>query len=156
MSLEVSVYTIDEDGQRRTVRGLDLMKIQKEWLAQEVSSEEITLRFRQLLAENEVWRNLAGPEVWRTTVYGSDEARSLGLTLLPSLSHSNIDVQGEDLDRLGKEINLLIQNVALFAAIPPPLVRALENESDEILARFTNIANAVIEAKELNGGVNIS
>ena len=53
MSLEVRVYTIDEDGQRRIVRGLDLMKIQKLWLAQEVSSEEITLRSRQLLAENQ-------------------------------------------------------------------------------------------------------
>ncbi len=156
MSLDVRVYTIDEDGQRRTVRGLDLMNIHKEWLAQEVSSEEITLRTRQLLAENEVWRNLAGPEVWRTQVYGSQEARSLGLMLLPTLAKHDINVQGEELNRLGEEINILIQNVALFAAIPPPLVRALEDESDEILARFTNIANAVIEAKELNGGVNIS
>ena len=31
MSLQVKVYTLDEDGQRRTVRGIDFMKIQKEW-----------------------------------------------------------------------------------------------------------------------------
>ena len=155
MSLEVRVYTLDEDGQRQTVRGIDMMKIQKEWQARGASSEEITLRIRQLFAENEVWRNVAGPEVWRTTVYGSDEARSLGLTLLPTLAKHDIDVRGEELNRLGVEINLLIQNVALFAAIPPPLVRALKEERDEILARFANIANAVTEAQELNGGVEI-
>ncbi len=83
MSLEVKVYTLDEDGQRRTVRGIDFMKIQKEWQAQ------------------------------------------------------------------------LIQNVALFAAIPPPLVRAMKEERDEILARFANIADAVNEAIELGGGVVI-
>lgn len=155
MSLEVRVYTLDEDGHRRTVRGLDLMKIQKEWQAQGTSSEEITLRIRQLFAENEVWRNVAGPEVWRTTVYGSYEARSLGLTLLPTLAKHDINVQGEELNRLGEEINILIQNVVLFAAIPPPLVRAMNEERDEILARFANIANAVTEAQELNGGVEI-
>jgi len=156
MSLEVRVYTIDEDGQRRTVRGLDLMKIQKLWLAQEVSSEEITLRTRQLLAENEVWRNLAGPEVWRTQVYGSQEARSLGLTLLPTLAKHDIDVQGEELNRLGEEINVLIQNVAMFTALVAPLViPSPESESDRMLFRFTNIANAVNEAKELGGGVEI-
>lgn len=125
MSLDVSVYIFDETGQRQWVRQV------------------------------EGWRTAAGPEVWRTTVYGSEEAHSLGLTLLPSLAEGDIDVQGEELNRLGEEINLLIQNVALFAAIPPPLVRALKEERDEILARFTNIANAVTEAKELNGGVEI-
>ena len=49
----------------------------------------------------------------------------------------------------------MIQNVALFAAIPPPLVRAMKEERDEILARFANIADAVNEAIELGGGVVI-
>jgi len=155
MSLSVTIYTFDEEGKRHRVREINWRNIHKEWQGRKLLPEEISRESRRLLAESESWRTVAGPEVWRTTVYGSDEARSLGLTLLPSLSHSNINVQGEDLDRLGKEINLLIQNVALFAAIPPPLVRALENESDEILARFTNIANAVTEAKELKGGVEI-
>lgn len=155
MSLDVRVYTFDEKGQRQQVRGIDWRSIQKEWQGQMPSKEERDRVVHQLLAESESWRTAAGPEVWRTTVYGSQEARSLGLTLLPSLAEGDIDVQGEELDRLGEEINLLIQNVALFAAIPPPLVRALKDERDEILARFTNIANAVTEAKELNGGVEI-
>ena len=49
----------------------------EEWQAQKLTSEEFTLRTRQLFAENEVWPNLAGPEVWRAQVNDSQEARSL-------------------------------------------------------------------------------
>ena len=65
-------------------------------------------------------------------------------------------MQGEELNRLGEEINILIQNVARFAPLVAPLViPSPESESDRMLFRFTNIANAVNEAKELGGGVEI-
>ncbi len=65
------------------------------------SKEERGRVIHQLLVESESWRTIAGPEVWRTMVYGSEIARSLGLTVLPSLSEGDIDVQGEELSKLG-------------------------------------------------------
>ena len=156
MSLDVRVYTFDEEGQRQRVRGIDWRSIQKEWQGRTLSKEERDRAVHQLLVESESWRTIAGPEVWRTKVYGSQEARSLVLTLLPSLSEGDIDVQGEELNRLGEGINLLIQNVALFAAISPPtLAPSLKEVNEGMLFCFTNIAKAVVEAKGLNGGVEI-
>ncbi len=156
MSLDVRIYTFDEKGQRQQVRGINWKAVYQDWRDRKLSREEIDRDVHRLLVESESWRQVAGPEVWRTQVYGSQEARSLGLTLLPSLSQGDIDVQGEELERLGEEINILIQNVALFAETPPPiLVPSLKEESDGMLFCFINIANAVTEAKELNGGVKI-
>ena len=81
-------------------------------------------------------------------MYGSPVARSLGLTLLPSLSEQDIYAEGENLDVLGREIETLIQNIAL-------LVPDQEDQCESVLLRFRNIANAVAEAKSLNGTVVI-
>lgn len=109
MSLDVTVYTIDEDGQRQTVRGIDWKTLMEGWHARRpLDKEEHRRELRQIFEDSESWRTIAGPEVWRTEVYGSTEARTLGLTLLPSLSHTNIDVQGAELDRLAWEIETLI------------------------------------------------
>ena len=81
-------------------------------------------------------------------MYGSPVTRSLGLTLLPSLSEQDIYAEGDDLDVLGREIETLIQNIALLAPDQ-------EDQWESVLLRFRNIANAVAEAKSLNGTVVI-
>ena len=81
-------------------------------------------------------------------MYGSPVARSLGLTLLPSLAEKDIYAEGEELDVLGREIETLIQNIAL-------MVPDREDQRESVLSDFQNIANAVVEAKSLNGGVVI-
>ena len=126
------------------------------WRERKLSKEDHHRELLQLLKDSETWRTVAGPEVWRTEVYGSPKAKALGLTLLPSLTRRNLNVQGTELDRLAWEIEALSRNVDLFDVVTPLVVAsALRTQSEEMLLRFQNIVNAVAEAKQLNGGVEI-
>ena len=158
MSLNITIYTFSLTGQRQTVRGVDWKSVIENWSVHKPSKEERNQEIDQLLRDSQVWRTIAGPEVWRTEVYGSPEAKTLGLTLLPSLSQRNLDVQGAELDRLAWEIEILIQNMAVFVAITPPIIDQMTKtpQNDGMLSRFQNIANATAEAKQLNGGIEIS
>ena len=159
MSLNVHVYTLLETGKHQTVRSIDYKSVMASWVERKLSPEERTQEIVRLVKDTESWRTLAGPEDWRTQVYGSLEAKALGLSLLPSLAHRNIDVQGSELDRLAWEIDTLIQNVALLPSVAVPIIEQLSGTKtlfDSMLSRFQNIANAAAEAKQLNGGVEIS
>ena len=148
MSLGVHVYYLDEAGQEQGLRSFDHKTVMEGWKAQGLSPTEMTTEISRLLREHEHWRTLAGAEKWRTEMYGSPAARSLGLTLLPSLAEKDIYAEGEDLDVLGREIETLIQNIAL-------MVPDRQDQRESVLFYFGNIANAVVEAKALNGRVVI-
>ncbi|MFZ6767364.1 hypothetical protein ACO0LM_09775 [Undibacterium sp. Di26W] len=60
--------------------------------------------------------DLAGPERWRNSVYGSPESTKLGLSLLCSLKNEDILVQGSDVIALKKEVTILLH--ALDNAYP--------------------------------------
>jgi hypothetical protein len=61
-------------------------------------------------------QELAGFEVFRERFYGGETARSLGLQLLPSLSEGDLYCEGEDLARLRKECEMILQNIEIFSA----------------------------------------
>ncbi|PCC74890.1 hypothetical protein SAMN02745121_05931 [Nannocystis exedens] len=88
--------------------------------------------------------DLAGPERWRVKVYGSDTARALGLTLLPTLATHDIHAEKEDLDVLEREVQVLLGNT----------VRWPEIGLDELRFRLLNILEAIRVARAVeNGGV---
>jgi hypothetical protein len=60
--------------------------------------------------------DLAGFEVWRMHLYGSDDAVRLGLTLLPTLCREDIQVTGEDIEKLKREAQCIADHAALFAS----------------------------------------
>ena len=77
----------------------------------------------------------AGFESWRTRVWGSEPVKKLVETvrrpkpsrvLLPSLAFSNLEVEGEELDQLEREIDLLLQHV-------PALVTELHGDGSPIV-----------------------
>jgi hypothetical protein len=90
--------------------------------------------------------DLAGFEECRRTLWGSDIARALGLTLLPSLAEGDIYAEDEDLSRLDAELSTLRNAVALVAE--STLFR-----EDFIRQRIDNIAAAIAVAREHSGGV---
>ncbi len=91
---------------------------------------------------------MAGPEAWRTEVWGSPLALSLGLTLLPSLAEHDIWAIGDDLNRLDQEISILFKTV-------DSLAQETGRSSDDMAHYLTNMHIAVAQAKEIDGGVVI-
>ena len=91
---------------------------------------------------------LAGIEICRTALWGHEAARSLGLTLLPSLAETDIWVEGDDLDRLEWEVQTILANLG-----------RLEKETgcgaDYIQVRSGNILRAIARARGVGGGVVI-
>jgi hypothetical protein len=60
--------------------------------------------------------DLAGFEIWRKELYGSDDALRLGLTLLPTLRAADIQVTGDDIKRLKREAECIANHAELFAS----------------------------------------
>ncbi|HMY15607.1 MAG TPA: hypothetical protein PKA58_04720 [Polyangium sp.] len=54
---------------------------------------------------------LAGFESTRQSFYASEHARNLGLTLLPTLAHSNLYLSGDEITRLEWEVRVLLENL---------------------------------------------
>lgn len=115
MSLLVNAYTRDEAGQT------------------------------SFIEPNDQSYTLAGPESFRTTFYGGQTARSLGLRLLPSLAVEDLYVEGQDLSTLRVEAQILLQNIDQFT---------VEN-AETMQFRVRNILNAVELAQNAKGGVVI-
>ena len=89
----------------------------------------------------EASRELAGPEAWRTAVYGCDVARQLGATLLPSLADGNVSVEGDDIDRLEREVDL--PEGAIAELCPEPSLR------ESLRVRLDNIRFACRVARDI-------
>ena len=91
---------------------------------------------------------LAGPESWRTVLWGAASVRQLGLTLLPSLAGADIYASGDELTRLNSEVETILQ-YAWF------LADATGIEQDAIAFRAGNIRAAYERASAEGGGVVI-
>jgi len=93
--------------------------------------------------------DLAGFEIWRKELYGSDDAVRLGLTLLPTLRQDDIRATGEDIKRLRREAECIADNAQLFAS-------RIGVEERAIRFRAENIARACDVALSRNAMVWIS
>jgi hypothetical protein len=93
-------------------------------------------------------KDLAGFEAFRTTFYGGNTARSLGLRLLPLLSERDLYVEAEDLLRLKEEAILILQHIELFSAEASVV-------SDVLRVRVENILDAIDRAQSVHGSVVI-
>lgn len=92
---------------------------------------------------------LAGGESYRKTLYGSKAAQSLGLSLLPKLTaNASLYVEGEDLARLQREAELILQHLGLFT-------EEADTDCECLRQRPLNILHAAQRAIELQGGVVI-
>lgn len=153
MSLSVNVYHKDEAG-----RMTGPLKPYP-WKGKRPSDDpEFTARFKAMSLEQQLdlmlgprserGKDLAGPEAWRTEVWGSSLAHSLGLTLLPSLAKRDIWATGDALDHLDREVSILFEHL-------DQLAQTAGRPSKDMASYLTNMKNAVIKAKEINGGVVI-
>jgi hypothetical protein len=91
---------------------------------------------------------LAGFESFRTTLYGGQVARSVGLRLLPMLGHQDLYVELGDLPRLRAEIELVMENLEQCSKETGVEVKVIQD-------RLQNVLKAVRRAEELQGGVVI-
>jgi hypothetical protein len=92
-----------------------------------------------------------GFEVARTQLWGAEIMKQLGLEILPLLEErSELIIEGEELDQLELEANLIIRNVDLILE---------KTKYGDITSRITNYAEnllrAVKLARECSGYVSI-
>ena len=92
---------------------------------------------------------LAGFEVWRTVVYGSEAMRRRGARFLPRLASSDLLLEGSDLLAFHEECADLIRDIG-------PLSAELGLDVDTLGLRLSNIAAAVDRAISIGGFVWIS
>lgn len=88
---------------------------------------------------------MAGVDALRFRVYGSAAVKNLGLTLLPSLAKDEVYAEGDDLDRLEAEIDLLTHNLSAVAA-------STEVDEEGLRFRLDNMREAVRLARQVGGG----
>jgi hypothetical protein len=88
--------------------------------------------------------DLAGPESWRTTVWGSPAVRALGARFFPVLDGNNVTVDPEDVPAFLEECALLRANLAAFAP---------DGDVERVGHRLGNIERASRRALEVGGGV---
>lgn len=93
-------------------------------------------------------QELAGFEVYRTTFYGGQTARSLGLQLLVTLAETDLYVEGSELAALKDEAELVLHNIVLFTD-------EAAADSECLAFRMRNIIDAIERAQQANGGVVI-
>lgn len=92
---------------------------------------------------------LAGVEACRRTLWGSRAARELGLVLLPTLADHDLYVESDELDRLEREVQLVLGHL-------DELARATGYTDEYIEHRAANILRAIGVAREhAHGGVVI-
>src|SRR5690349_3669498 len=71
------------------------------------------------ILESDVGDDLAGSESLRQELWGSPTIKSLDLRILPTLEHSNIFVDGEQLLELESEVQIIQKNANVIAANAP-------------------------------------
>jgi hypothetical protein len=87
--------------------------------------------------------DLAGFESTRLSFYASEHARSLGLSLLPTLAHANIHASGDELELLERDVRLLLDSLDPGA------------DREYWSFRLNNILEAIRLAKEVSDGIGI-
>ncbi|MGW1651128.1 hypothetical protein [Streptomyces atratus] len=99
-----------------------------------------------LLDDAEDGSDMAGTEVCRTTLWGSEAARALGARFLPELATGKLHVEPEDVDDFLEECELLHRNAATLAG-------GGGDRRDYVVARLANITRAALRARAVGGGV---
>jgi hypothetical protein len=96
--------------------------------------------------------DLAGPESWRTTVWGSDEARSLGVQFFPMLAGGDLTVTPDQVPDFLRECALIRSNLE---AVTPRRDAAVADERyvRQVYERLANIENAAERALRTGAGV---
>ncbi len=92
--------------------------------------------------------DLAGFETWRTEVYGSEKARTVGVRRLASLRSGNVDAAGPAIEEIKRETMVLLEHATEIAKV-------LEKDCGKLKARFSNISKACDLAIEHQGKLRI-
>ncbi|WP_406494320.1 hypothetical protein OG936_11330 [Streptomyces sp. NBC_00846] len=100
----------------------------------------------RLLDDPEDGSDMAGTEVCRTTLWGSDAARALGARFLPELATGDLYVEPEDVDDFLAECELLHRNASTLAG-------GGGHWRDYVVVRLANITRAALRARAVGGGV---
>lgn len=100
------------------------------------------------ILKSDIGDDLAGSESHRKELWGSPIIKTLDLQILPTLEHSNIFVDEEQLLELESEVKIVQQNANIIAANAP-----IGEYSISVIAN--NIMKAISRAKDINGGVLI-
>ena len=90
----------------------------------------------------EIGADLAGFEVWRTSVYGSAAVRQRGARFLPQLARGDLMLEGSDLVTFRKECADLIRDVAQLSS-------DLKVDVETLRFRLSNIAAATDQPSPL-------
>jgi hypothetical protein len=90
--------------------------------------------------------DMAGFEIWRKDVWGSDVIRDLGLTLIPTLAQYDIYADGPEVDQLEAELGTMVHRIKEIAD-------KLGIEEDTLLFRIDNMREAVRLARRVKDGL---
>ncbi|MET9559100.1 MULTISPECIES: hypothetical protein [Streptomyces] len=89
----------------------------------------------------------AGPEQWRTEVWGSEPVRSLGARFLPRLATEDLTVAPDEMPAFLAECALIRTQLARLASTLVP--------ADAVSRRLDNIVDAARRASDIGGGIII-
>lgn len=93
--------------------------------------------------------DLFGLESWRYSVWGSQVLLDLGCAILPSLNHTDIYAEGDQLYKLEAEINFIQKNL-------PDILKSIKADQQSISDRLDNAMDAIrIACQYESGGVYI-
>lgn len=96
--------------------------------------------------------DLAGPEQWRTTVWGSAAVRSLETRLFPMLTYTDLQVDPGHVPHLTRECALIRRSLQQIADSAAP-TQGAERLQRHISERLLNIEAATRRAEKAGGGV---
>jgi hypothetical protein len=101
--------------------------------------------------------DLAGPESWRTKVWGSRSIRRIGARFLPALvSVHNADVVAPgEIPAFLNEVTLVRAHLTRLAAETCTPDRTLTYHTDHISSRLDSIEASALHARRIGGGLLI-
>ncbi|MFJ3308022.1 hypothetical protein ACIPSA_34030 [Streptomyces sp. NPDC086549] len=109
---------------------------------------------KRVLDVPEGCEDAAGFESWRTTVWGSEQVRSLGARFFPVLAEGDLEVEAGQVHELLREVALLrahLDPIAYCTEHP----RTIEEHRRQIEERLRIIEKAALRASLIGGGILI-
>ncbi|MET8646609.1 hypothetical protein [Streptomyces sp. NPDC004675] len=99
--------------------------------------------------------DVAGPESWRTRVWGSEVVRSLGAGFFPVLAQADLQVEPQQVPAFLRECLLLRENLETIVSSIAEPVMANQEARSAISERLAIIEGAARRARAMGGGVLI-
>ncbi|MFF8972985.1 hypothetical protein [Streptomyces sp. NPDC014995] len=101
--------------------------------------------------------DLAGPESWRTRVWGSRPIRRIGARFLPALVsvHNGDVVAPDEIPAFLAEVALVRDHLAFLARQTCPPDRTVEYHTGHIAGRLDRIEASALHARRIGGGLLI-